>query len=147
MKIIDFRKKGNVVRFYLGADDDTEYYGDDWDDRPYEHNAGTVYDEYIKGLLDVSFPFDWYVIEPSEDWSYRGNSPYCKDDFKARMAPCIVAVPPDAMQEGDLEYNMYDKEYSHWVTSDNVLKIYFGDNEEKIRKCDYYDELSLVWVA
>ena len=29
MKIIDFEKKGNVVRFYLGDNDLKEWYGDD----------------------------------------------------------------------------------------------------------------------
>lgn len=45
MKIIDFERKGNLVRFYLGDDDLEEWYGDDWNDTPYEHNAGQVYDE------------------------------------------------------------------------------------------------------
>lgn len=30
MKIIDFERKGNLVRFYLGDDDLVEWYGDDW---------------------------------------------------------------------------------------------------------------------
>ena len=40
-EIIDFERKGNVVRFYLGKNG--EQWGDDWDDAPYEHNAGKVY--------------------------------------------------------------------------------------------------------
>ena len=71
-KIIDFEVKGNVVRFYLGNKTDEwgwtnknykdrngntpdwlkpndTYYGDDWDDVPYEHNAGLVYDKFVKG--------------------------------------------------------------------------------------------------
>ena len=48
MKIIDFDKKGNVVRFYLGEDVCNDYWGDDWNDAPYEHNAGTVYNRYVK---------------------------------------------------------------------------------------------------
>ena len=78
MKIIDFEKKGNVVRFYLGEQTENwgwtnpeykdytgktptwlkpsdRYYGDDWDDKPYEHNAGTVYGEFIKGYKDIAF--------------------------------------------------------------------------------------------
>lgn len=43
MKIIDFERKGNLVRFYLGDDDLVEWYGDDWNDTPYEHNAERVY--------------------------------------------------------------------------------------------------------
>ena len=85
MKIIDFKKKGNVVRFYLGEETpdwgwtrsdytrngttpdwlkpSDRYYGDDWDDRPYEHNAGQVYEEFIKGYKDVAFDFDDLVLE------------------------------------------------------------------------------------
>ena len=35
MKVIDFERKGNVIRFYLGKDDLTEWWGDDWNDTPY----------------------------------------------------------------------------------------------------------------
>ena len=146
MKIIDFGKKGNVVRFYLGKDDLEEYYGDDWNDRPYEHNAGRVYDEFIYGHVDISFPYDWYVIEPSEDWSYGGNSPYCKDDFVARKAPCIVAVPTYAMDD-DEEYRYRCKEYSYWLGSEQVLKFYFGDSEEKLRNLSCAEELGYTWTA
>ena len=147
MKIIDFAKKGNVVRFYLGKDDLTKYYGDDWDDRPYEHNAGRVYDEFISGHVDIAFPFDWFVIEPSEDWRYNMNSPYCKDDFKARNAPCIVVVPNYAENEDDLdEMYFHNKEYSYWIGSDNVIKFYFGDTDEDLRKLSVADELSYTWT-
>ena len=48
MQIIDFEKKGNVGRFYLG-DATKPYWGDDWYDRPYNTNASRVYDKFIKG--------------------------------------------------------------------------------------------------
>lgn len=44
MKIIDFERKGNLVRFYLGDDDLHDWSGDDWNDTPYEYNAGQVYE-------------------------------------------------------------------------------------------------------
>ena len=61
MKIIDWESKGNVIRFILGEDNDIAYWGDDWNDKPFEHNAGSVYSEFVKGYCDISFPFD-YVI-------------------------------------------------------------------------------------
>ena len=84
-EIIDYSVKGNIVRFYLGEKDpkwgwtnkyckyydkndlepSDDYYGDDWNDVPYEHNAGTVYPEFIKATIDVSFGYDDVVIEPS----------------------------------------------------------------------------------
>lgn len=42
MQIIDMEKKGNVVRFYLG--ENGKQWGDDWNDAPYDCNAGTVYE-------------------------------------------------------------------------------------------------------
>ena len=31
-KIIDFQRKGNVVRFFIGPDECNDYWGDDWDE-------------------------------------------------------------------------------------------------------------------
>lgn len=90
MKIIDFERKGNLVRFYLGDDDLVEWYGDDWDDTPYEYNAERVYDEYIKGYCDMMFPFDDLVLEPC---CGTCNSGWCKDDMVAQKVPCIIQVP------------------------------------------------------
>lgn len=145
MKIIDFAKKGNVVRFYLGKDDLSEWYGDDWDDAPYEHNSGTVYDEFVSGILDVGFPFDWFVIEPEDDWYYKSNSPYCKDDFVRRDAPCIVVVPTEEMTDQERQYIYDDDDYHTWIGSDRAFKIYFGDDTSKISEWKYSKELALSW--
>lgn len=126
MKIIDFETKGNLVRFYLGEDNCQDYWGDDWDDAPYEHNAGKVYDKYISSYIDVVFPFDWAVLEPKDDWTYQYNSPYSKEDFKSRKAPCIIALPPEAY-----EYD-WDCAYSKELGNDKAVKFYFGDTLEKL---------------
>lgn len=120
MFIIDFERKGNVIRFYLG--DDKEYWGDDWNDSPYEHNAGIVYDEYIKGYKDIAFPFDDLVLEPC-DGTY--NCSYCKDDMKKRKVPCIIVIPKD-------KQDYYDS-FAYYIGMDNIKKFYFGDilEEEK----------------
>ena len=123
MKIIDFDKRGNLVRFYLGEDDLTDWYGDDWDDRPYEHNADIVYERFESGHCDVVFPFDMDVLEPSEDWRNNYNSEWSKDDMKARKLPCIVAI-----KRGD--NNWWDNEYGPAVASANSVKFYFGDKME-----------------
>lgn len=36
-QIIDFKRKGNMVRFYIGKNG--EQWGDDWNDAPYDCNA------------------------------------------------------------------------------------------------------------
>ena len=118
MKIIDFETKGNVVRFALGADDCDDYWGDDWDDRPYEHNAGEVYSEYIEDYATIMFPFDYTVLTPKDDWTYQNNSPFCKEDFKERKAPCVVV----SYNEDD-----WDARYSKEALNSNALKFYFED--------------------
>ena len=106
MKIIDFERKGNLVRFYLGDDDLAEWWGDDWNDTPYEHNAERVYDEYIKGYCDMMFPFDDLVLEPC---CGTCNSGWCKDDMVAQKVPCIIQVPAAVHSDS------FDESFDHWV--------------------------------
>lgn len=118
MKIIDFEKKGNVVRFYLGRSDLDEYYGDDWNDAPYDCNAGTVYDRYISGYLDVAFPFDAAVLEPCNG---AFNCCYTKEDMVAGNVPCIIVVPPKIVADVSwLDYN-----FDYWVGSKHIVSFYF----------------------
>ena len=149
MKIIDFKKKGNVVRFYLGEETpewgwtkpdytrngktpdwlkpSDRYYGDDWDDRPYEHNAGQVYEEFIKDYKDVAFDFDDLVLEPA-DGAWNCNSRWCKDDMVARKVPCIIAVPKEVHQDS------WDDAFDTWSGADGIKKYYFGDDEAVLNK-------------
>lgn len=117
MKIIDFERKGNVVRFYLGYDEQTKWGGDDWNDYPYECNAGRVYDEYVHGRVDVVFDFECLVLEPADRWS--SNDEWSKNDMVARKVPCIIVVPPELVDG-------YDN-FSHYVGMKGVKKFYFGD--------------------
>lgn len=119
MKIIDFKKKGNVVRFYLGEDDCNDYHGDDWDDSPYEHNAGEVYEEYVKEHVDIAFDFDCLVLEPQDDWHNQSNSEWCKDDMKDRLVPCIIVVPRQIVD--------YNDDFRHYIGMADVVRYYFGD--------------------
>ena len=118
MKIIDFSKKGNVVRFYLGADGCEDYYGDDWDDAPYDCNAGKVYDRYIKGYRDIVFPFKYSVLEPCDRLTDSG---WCKDDMKARKVPCIIAVKSDSL---------FSDDFDMMNASSHTTRFYFGDKME-----------------
>ena len=122
MKIIDCWVKGNVIRFPLGADDDMDYWGDDWDDRPYEHNAGRVYERYIKDYAYVYVGYGYSILTPEDDWTYRGNSPFTKEEFKKRKAPCLVIVKD--------EDSWWDPIYSQAALQDDAIKFYFNDHME-----------------
>lgn len=126
MKIIDFKRKGNVVRFYLGKDSLKDWYGDDWDDVPYEHNAEQVYSEFVSDIADIAFPFESLVLEPQDDWHNNGNSEYCKNDMVARKVPCIIVVPSNLVED-------YNENFYHYISMDGVTKIYFGDNIENVK--------------
>lgn len=120
MKIIDFDRKGNVVRFFLGDDDCEDYGGDDWNDAPYEINAGHVDSEYIRGYTDIAFPFNTLVLEPCDG---HLNSCWCKDDMKKRRVPCIIAKPI-------ITNEYYVEDFDTNVGDENVKKYYFGDKME-----------------
>lgn len=110
-----------MVRFFLGKDNDEEYGGDDWNDTPYESNAGSVYEQYVTGTVDLAFPFDALVLEPCSDVI---NSRYCKDDMKAGIVPCVIVVPTD------LAKNSWQTSFDYWVSSKDILKFYFNDRME-----------------
>ncbi|GAI86033.1 unnamed protein product, partial [marine sediment metagenome] len=100
-----------------------EQWGDDWDDAPYEHNAGKVYDEFIKGHCDIVFDFDCEVNELCEALG-ETNTIYCKDDMKKRDTFCIRIVSL--------------KGYKNYT-------IKFGDKIEDILKLEHCHLVKLVY--
>lgn len=136
MKIIDFEKNGNVVLFFVGKDDLSEWYGDDWNDAPYEHNAETVYDEFVSAYFDVAWDGDWLVMEPCDG---TRNSYYCKDDMREQKVPCIVVSMPDENDYAD---------FARYVADLNAYKIYFGEAVEKENAMCYgfHEGRVLKWV-
>ena len=125
LKIIDFDTYGNVIQLYLGDINDSKYYGDDWDDRPASHNAGTVYDEYIKGVIEIAFPSFIQVLVAEDDWHYQGNEPFCKEDYKDMKAPCLVIVNDNDPYQMGWSYSEKIGDKSSW-------RIYFNDTLEEI---------------
>ena len=120
MKIIDFARKGNVVRFYLGEDDLTDWYGDDWDDYPYECNAGPVYGRFVSDIRDIALPFEWLVLEPCQTYYH---SEFSKNEMKARKLPCLLFIPP--------YMDTWSEDYHHYLGSEGVIKVYLGDDIKK----------------
>lgn len=129
MKIIDWESKGNLVRFYLAKDEIEEWWGDDWDDAPYEHNAGTVYNEYVDRVVDVAFRWNTHIYEAGLDWRYNGNSPFSKEDFQNRKAPMLVLAIGD-------DYSYWANDYSQLIGSEeneNIVKLYMGDSADRLQ--------------
>lgn len=116
MKIIDFVKYGNTFSLYLGTDDCEDYWGDDWNDVPYEHNAEQVYSEYIQGYVEFAFPLKYDVREACDGYF---NSPFSKEDMKNRKVPCLTIST-------DIFHNK--------STPESKIEIYFGDNIDEISK-------------
>ena len=124
MKIIDWERKGNVVRFKLGDKDLEDWTGDDWDDTPYEHNAGSVYG--AEGYIDIAFPYIVSILEASTDYHYHGNSPFSMNDFKERKAPILIIDPTG--EEG----------YYSECLMDNVKHVYPIFMGDKIEDIDFH---------
>lgn len=117
MQIIDMERRGNVVRFYLG--ENGKQHGDDWNDKPYEHNAGRVYKEFVKGYFDMAFAFDICLFEPSHCTVKESDSGVCKDDLVARKTPCLVVL---AAKDGDMCWS-----FSGALENEKAGMIYYGD--------------------
>lgn len=121
MKIIDFERKGNLVRFYLGKDKVSDYTGDGWRKRPYCDEAGPVSEKYISGLAEIVFPFDTLVLEPC---SGDPNCAFSKEDMKLGKTPCVIAVPAHLAATSSLD------SFSYWSNCKGIVKFYFGDPME-----------------
>ena len=124
MKIIDFEIKGNMVKFLLGAQDLEEWWGDDWNDCPYEHNAGSVYKQYISGERILVFGWDDLVYEPCVG---ERNSRYSKEDMMKRKVPCVCVLREEHQSESD-----YYWLFSDILGNENVIKYYFGDEMDPL---------------
>lgn len=127
LKIIDFEKKGNVIRLYLGNPNCTDYWGDDWNDSPYDCNAGIVYERFVIDTLDLAIPFDSLVIEPCNGVV---NCGYSKEDMKVRRVPCLLIVPA-SVTEGK---EWIGEDFQYWIGNAQAFRIYFGDNIETVKE-------------
>lgn len=128
LKVLDAEIVGNVVRLYLGDVDLDEWWGDDWNDVPYEHNAGSVYFEFVKAVCDVAWDLDHVVVEPCDG---QINSSWCKDDMRARRVPVFAVLSVGA------DRWMYEGMYGKVVSNDAATRVYMGDVAEGIGETDF----------
>lgn len=120
-KILDFECFGNIVKLYLG-ETVNGIYGDDWNDTPYEHNAGTVYDKFYTDTVEIAFPLSTSVFEPCFGYD---NSPYCKKDFLFRKVPFLLF----GQLEESWRYHDFDELLGKVPT---LHKLYIGDDWEDV---------------
>lgn len=69
---------------YFTTQDLDKQWGDDWDDRPYEHNAETPYEGDGWEITAVMFEGDFEV-----PCAHRLNSPYSVQDINALHTPWL----------------------------------------------------------
>ena len=116
----------------------SEQWGDDWDDAPYEHNAGIPYDSLYKKkgsdgewetfeILCVRFyvPYDSVIVKfPLDDTTDGSNSEWCVKDINGKKVPWIrygfegkkvnvfAGVSPKKFSEQVSKINsLYEKRY------------------------------------
>lgn len=119
MKIIDCDVKGNVVRLHLGDDDLADWGGDDWNDRPYDCNAGPVEDRYVSAVMDVAVPWRFGVLEPKDE---RVNCEFSRDDMKARRVPMLLVAHPDDWG--------WTPTWVEAIGDERTTRVYMGDKPD-----------------
>lgn len=122
-QLVDFEADNQFLRLYLGDAELEDWFGDDWNDIPYEHNAGTVYTEYIDYVVDLAFPASCVVLEPCAGVL---NSSFAKDDMKAQSVPMVI-VTDDTDKWGDLP-----EIYNYAVGSVDAYKVYMKMNAYEV---------------
>lgn len=120
LKIIDFEVHGSQLVLYLGKPETKEYWGDDWDDTPYEHNAGTVYERFVEDIITLNLDIEDYVKEPA---SFTINSRFCKEDFQRGEYPFAVIIT-----EPEYSFN----NFHDMIHQPNAIVLYFNDPVSKI---------------
>lgn len=118
LTILDWERRHGVTRLYLACDPEPGWSGDDWDDAPFEHNAGTVLPGFYTHTADVVADWGHVLLDPSDDWR-TANSRWSKEDMRARRCPILVAAadPDDLLAAG-------------WPTAlaaDGAVRVYMGD--------------------
>lgn len=99
---MDERYKLCYVRYpwaYFTTQELAQQWGDDWDDAPYEHNAGQPY-EWLERIYrnghyepnpEPRWEIDHVAVEGNfdEPCGWTGNSPYCVRDINAAVVPWL----------------------------------------------------------
>lgn len=125
MKLIDFELNGFQLVLSFGDDNCNNYWGDDWNDAPYEHNAGKVYKKFVKKTLYFNLNPAYVFAEPCAGHT---NSPFSKENMKKRKIPCFSFVDiKDYRKNTVVPITMKSV-----MLTENSQSIYFGDSEQSV---------------
>ena len=125
-------------------------FGDDWNDTPYEHNAGIVSDRFEDVIITVRKHGELSVVYPSDG---HCNSDWCRDDMKTGIVPIAVTVSDSVAERYGDDWRLtigYDGEvcYEYVVGMKGANRIYFGDMLfpvfGAIRKCADIVDVEIV---
>lgn len=100
-EIIDINQKGNLLTLKLGRNGNQ--WGDDWNDAPYNSNAGDVYDEYVRQTVDVVYNSAYTVVAYHEFNNFT-NVSLSMLDFVNRQQPLFYIVKSDTFVISDTIY-------------------------------------------
>lgn len=126
--LVDVDSCGNNVCLYFGTDKQCkESWGDDWNDIPAEHNAGSVYSEYVDHSVAYDVDTKYAVADPMSGYFWT-NSPYSRQDYKRRKVPALVVCEEEAFS---IDYVSMAKDIE--ASEGCGFAIYLGDDEEKVR--------------
>ena len=97
-----------MTLYFTELEDVTEQWGDDWDDAPYEHNAGTPYEndyskpeQGVKNGKGIYPPIDIFKMIVSGGYNIKTprtgtvNSPYCVEDINKGVVPWLTIMGKD----------------------------------------------------
>jgi len=119
MKIIDIKEYGHLIKLFLGKDDLIDYWGDDWNDTPYEHNAEEVYERFVEKTIEIPISTKFAIASPENDYTYMGNSPFSKEDFKNGVPFLVIG-----------KESSFDFLYSNEVNkNEKIAEIYYNDSK------------------
>lgn len=99
-----------------------EQWGDDWNDSPYEHNAGTPYEEEGFDILTLGFYAGYEYLEPYE--YFYGNR-FSVEEINCKFIPWLI---PDSIKNPPIFAGESAKEFVEKIKNVNgsiLFKITF----------------------
>lgn len=95
LRVLDAEVSEHCVRFYLGTEktyQEGKFHGNDWNDSPFDCNAGTIYPVYCKAILDIYFEWDTVVRDAPP---VSGPIYWSKNDIKAKRYALVYVEKED----------------------------------------------------